>query len=480
MRDDRLLRILRPALALVALAAMLVVLGLAITGPAQATTKSPTPTDSKSAKASGKVKEGAAQQDGYKVQRGAEVRGGDDVIVLKGTNVPSVVAFGGDVKVDGTVEQTVVAFGGDVVINGKVGESVVAFGGDVTINGTVDASTVAFGGDVRLTRNANVGRDVRASDAAVVVAGGDLKRVPGARVHGQIKHSAGRVDIGHLIDISARGMLFNPLLGLSFGGWVAQTVFFLVLALVAAALMPKQMLRVETQLRRRPWASLGWGALAFFLAIPVIFIAVGITIIGLLLWLPFGLFVLFLYFFGVTALAALLAQKVLSGFGGKENLVLAVVLGVVGTTIVSRIPVVGVLALLVMTVIGTGAVILAVAERRREIREAEAARIAAQAAAAPQYAAPAATGSVITPIVQTSPAQQSQPQAQPPQSPPQPAVPATPPQPPGLGQQPPAGPVPPVAPVAPQEQAVPEPPSADTAGGAGPEDGGRQPGDPAT
>jgi hypothetical protein len=252
-----------------------------------------------------------------------------------------------------------------------------------------------------------------------------------------------------------------------------------VLSLVAAALMPKQMRRVQSQLRRRPWASLGWGALAFFLAIPAIFIAVGITIVGLLLWLPFGLFVLLVYFFGVTAFAALLAQKALGGLGGKENLMLAVALGVVGTTLVSRVPVAGALALLVMTVMSTGAVVLSFAEHRRERREAEAERAAAAAAAAPApYPAPgqAAPAAVITPIVQTSPAQQAPPVQQAPpaqqappvqqappaqqappvqqappaqQAPPQPMVPATPPQ-------PPAGPEPPVTPEAPPGQAGPE------------------------
>ena len=66
-----------------------------------------------------------------------------------------------------------------------------------------------------------------------------------------------------------------------------------------------------------------------------------ISIIGLLLVVPYGLFVLLAYFFVTTGVAAFLAQKVLTGFGGKENLMLAVTIGVVGTTIVSRIPVAG-------------------------------------------------------------------------------------------------------------------------------------------
>ncbi len=92
-----------------------------------------------------------------------------------------------------------------------------------------------------------------------------------------------------------------------------QTAFFLVLALVAAALMPKQLRGLQAQLARTPWASLGWGALAFFIAAPAILVVLVISVIGLLLVLPYMLFVLLAYFFVTTAVAAFLAQKVLTG-----------------------------------------------------------------------------------------------------------------------------------------------------------------------
>ena len=131
-----------------------------------------------------------------------------------------------------------------------------------------------------------------------------------------------------------------------------------------------------------------------------------ISIIGLLLVLPYVLFVLLAYFFAVTGAAAFLAQKVITGFGGKENLMLAVTLGVVGTTVVSQIPVAGQLFMLVLMLFGLGASVMAVADWRSRRREAAAAQAAAQAAVAAQYAAAggaAAQASVITPIVSTAP-----------------------------------------------------------------------------
>jgi hypothetical protein len=394
MREDRALRVLRPSLALTALAAILVLLGLAITGPANAATKSPKPEATKSAKATPttSAKPSPTSSGAAVLQRGSEVRFGEDVVVAEGTTVPSVGAFGGD-----------------VTINGRVTDSVVAFGGDVTINGTVGKTVAAFGGDVKLGPKAVVGESLPPSEAALLLFGGTLTRAPGAQVTGEINTFTG-VNGGDFLSWAGRGMIFSPMLGLSFFGWLVQTAFFLVLALVAAALMPRQLRGLQRQLGRKPWASLGWGALAFFVAVPAILVVLVISIIGLLLVLPYGLFVLLAYFFVTTGVGAFLAQRVLTGFGGKENLMLAVVIGVVGTTVVSRIPAVGPILLMAMMVFGAGAAILGVAEWRRQKREAAATLAAANAAAAGVTAATAAPApqAVITPMVQTSPVQDTQ------------------------------------------------------------------------
>jgi hypothetical protein len=398
MRDDRILRVLRPSLALAALAAVVVLLGLAIAGPAHAAAASPTPAATKPASVAKPAKPpkpatpSALSPRGIASQGGSDVRFGENVVVPKGTRVPAAVAFGGD-----------------ILVNGRVTDYVVAFGGDITVNGTVGTSVVAFGGDVRLGPKAVVGRDLKSSDASVILFGGKLTRAPGAQVAGQTKEFQG-VHLGDALGWLGRGMLFSPLLGISFFGWIVQTAFFLVLALVAAALMPRQLRGVQRQLGGKPWASLGWGALAFFLVAPAILVVLVISIVGLLLVLPYGLFILLAYFFVTTGVGAFLAQKVLTGFGGKENLMLSVTIGVVGTTVVSRIPAIGPMLLIAMMIFGIGAALLGVSEWRRGRREAAAVQAAANAvvaAAAAGVTAPVGTPApaVITPMVQTSPAQ---------------------------------------------------------------------------
>ena len=303
------------------------------------------------------------------------VRFGEDVVVSKDTQVPMVVAFGGDVTVDGTVT-----------------DAVVAFGGTSTIRGTVEKSIVVFGGDVKLGPQAVVGEDLTPSDASLVLFGGELTQAPGAQIVGEMQRFTG-VDWSDGSAGSARERSSNPRLGLSLVGWLVQTAFCLVLALVIAALMPRQLRGVQHQVGSRPWVSLGWGALIFFVVAPTILIVLVISIIGLLLVLPYLLLVALTYFIATTGASAFLAQKVLTGFGGKENLMLAVTIGVVGTTITST-PVIGPLLMLGLLVFGIGAAAIGVADWRRQRRE-------AMAAAPAGAGAPAAVPrqAVITPMV---------------------------------------------------------------------------------
>ena len=436
MKRDRATRIIGPSLALVALAAVLVLLGLAVAGSARAGTKeTATPKATTSSKA--KATASPAGEPAIVLERGAEVKFGEDVLVPAGTSTPSVVVFGGDVTVNGTVT-----------------DAVVAFGGDVRIRGTVGTSTVAFGGDVTVGPHAVLGRDLSPSDASLVLFGGTLKQAPGATVVGQTQ-TFDAVDWSAVARWAGKGILLNPG-GFSFFGWLVQTAFCLVLALVLAALMPKQLRAVQQNVGRRPWASLGWGALVFFVVGPAVLIVLVISIIGLLLVLPYLLLVALTYFVATTGAAAFLAQKVLTGFGGKQNLMLAVTIGVVGTTIISQIPVAGPLLMLILMVLGIGAAAIGIADWRRRRREAAAALAAAQAAAAAQYQAAAGAASVITPIVYTAPDV--------PVGAAGPATAVTVPQP-TLPSEPPAAPAGPQAPQAPVPPAATAPPAAASSAG---------------
>jgi hypothetical protein len=356
MTTQRITRILRPAVALVALALALVALGLVLTNPAAAASPQPSLAPKALATSGG--------------TRGAIVQFGADVTVPAGDRVEAVVAGGGDVTIDGTVAG-----------------SVVAFGGNVLVRGTVESDIVSFGGDVRLASTAVVGSTTSAQDKSLVLFGGTLTRDPGAQVTGGVQYidSANwTVPLGWV----TQHTVIRPWWGFTLMGWIVQTAIFLVLGLVAAALMPRQLRAVQRRLALKPAASLGWGALAFFIILPTVLVVLIISIVGLLLVLPYMVVVPLFYFFVITAVAALIAERVLAGTQQKDNLMFAVTLGVVGTTIVSRIPVAGALALMVMAVFGAGAAALAVVEWRRARKTALAAPVGAPLALDPPEAAP--------------------------------------------------------------------------------------------
>ena len=87
-----------------------------------------------------------------------------------------------------------------------------------------------------------LGSDLNPSDASLVLFGGELTQAPGAQVTGQTEPFEGV----NWAAPSAPGRTgWIPWFGFSFIGWLVQTAFCLVLALVVAALMPRQLRTVQ-------------------------------------------------------------------------------------------------------------------------------------------------------------------------------------------------------------------------------------------
>ncbi len=338
-----------PLLVVGAFALMLIVLGSAMTAP--------------SARA-GEDSVGGATS----VHRPAHSRGHGQA---HGSAIPSP---------DGAVrlEDDLVKFGGNTIIErNQCVETVVVLGGDLVVRGTVLDEIVVFGGDVRVESTGVVGSPLKSDETSIMVFGGKVTSEPGSQIFGASEMVRGSGLLSRLIGGQHyRESVLDPSpIDFSFFGWVVQTVFSLVLALIAVALMPRHIAAVQRKLEEKPLPSAGWGALGLLVVVPVVTIALVVSIIGLLVVLPWALFVALACFFTSVSVAAFVAQRLLSAANKRESLIVATVLGVVGTTIVSRIPVVGSLILFVMMVFGVGAGALAVAEwgRARRARKAVAA-----------------------------------------------------------------------------------------------------------
>ncbi len=326
------------------------------------------------------------------------VRFGEDVVVAAGETYEGLVVFGGDVNVQGTVDGPVIAFGGDVQVAGTVTEEVVAFGGRVVLAGT-----------------ARVGTALAPGEDGVIAFGGDVTQEPGAEVSGNVREIRGG-DLGSAIGWAVGTGATEPFRQFfSFGGWVVTTLVFLVLGLVAAALLPNQIRAVGRQLSARPAASLGWGALTFFVIAPLIIVALVISVVGLLVLIPGIPTLLLAYFFAVVSVGTFIAERFVAGrVSDRNQLFLAMTIGVVATSIVSVVPVLGGLLILVMMLFGIGASLMAFGDWRRRRK----------AAAAVPPGAPVPAGAPLPPGGGVPPYQPAVPPYQPAGPPYQPVGPA--------------------------------------------------------
>jgi uncharacterized RDD family membrane protein YckC len=274
-----------------------------------------------------------------KTVRARKNSGGDpDRVTVFSENV-----IGAEEKVPGEA----VAIMGDLRIDGEVRRDAVAVMGSVTINGKVGGEVVAVMGDVVLGPKAEV-------DGDVVAIGGTLQRDPGAIVRGEVTRvGVGKLSVAKLQTPSAlrawwdhalgHGALFGVGAGL---GWLAVPVllalgFYALLALV----FPGGIRRTGDMLVQRPGAVV-LSALLTFMALPVLFILLLITVVGIpvaLLGLPAGIVVGVM--FGKAAIYGLVGRKLMQD---RAPLAVSVLIGGVVFALLFAVPVAG-LALAALT-----------------------------------------------------------------------------------------------------------------------------------
>jgi cytoskeletal protein CcmA (bactofilin family) len=186
-------------------------------------------------------------------------------IEAPGIEAEDQIVFAGSVTVPrGQRVGEVVVFSGRVTVNGVVTGDVVVLEGSVTVTGQVDGSVIAADGIVRLAESARVGGDVFASDSV-------LAR-PGAKVGGE---SRGGVRFSFEGPLVALGKLLGP---------IAVSVSVLLTGLALLFLAPRAADAIADAMASAPLASVAWGLLVV-IAVPVVAVALVISVLGL----PLGL-----------------------------------------------------------------------------------------------------------------------------------------------------------------------------------------------
>lgn len=330
------------------------------------------------------------------------VKFGGNSTLAEGKAAESVVSVFGSSTSAGNVSDSVVSVGGSSRVTGPVGDSVVAVAGGVYVNSKVGGDVVAVLGDVELGPAADVGGDVTA-------VGGVIKRDPAAIVHGQIQNVLAELPgsfswlktwVMHCL-FYGRPLALVPGLGWAWGLALGFLALYVLIALLFRGPIDRCVKTLETQ----PSQSL-LAALITLLLIPVVFIILCITIIGIaaLPFLMLGLFCAGL--FGRTIVLATLGRRVTGVSAATANQTpLAVLVGGVIVLGLYLVPVLGFLIYMLLGIIGLGVVIytLVLAARASSAERiatpatgaASAARVAPEAA--PSQPSTISTASAATP-----------------------------------------------------------------------------------
>ena len=313
---------------------------------------------------------------------------------ISGTLYGDLVASSGQVRIGGDVDGDVIVGAGELEISGNVGDTVRFFGSTATIHGVVDGDVVVFGAMLTVHEEAHITGNVILCAALLQMHGtvdGDLTFTGGeANIDGTVGGNA-RIEADAVALLSKANILGDLTYAsrkeleledgarvggetiilesededeeetsraVSVGWWIWKTLSTTLVGLVLIALFRGIVPLVTATLNSEALMGtvIGFGA---FLVVPVASVLAMLLIIGI----PLGLVALILYFVALylaqIPVAVWLGRRLLSLAGGTEpSPFLGLALGVPMLNLAYLIPWLGMLAWLIATWLGLGAMIL--------------------------------------------------------------------------------------------------------------------------
>ncbi|MDD1706490.1 MAG: hemagglutinin repeat-containing protein [Methanoregulaceae archaeon] len=276
----------------------------------------------------------------------------DDVFASGGmidVNAPvdSLIAAGGTINLNAPVKGDVIAAGGTINVNGDIGGKLVAAGGTINANNDVGTNAVLAGGTVTITQGASVGRDAMIAGGQVTNAGNIAGNLT---VRARTFENTGTAGYVHVELSEPRGG-FSRIFSI-FG--IIFTIGMLILGLVLLHLVPGHFMAVEDEVRRSAITKVVGGFFAIILSL-IILVLISITIvllpIALLLWMAFFAGLLLSTLFVSLALGRFLARHIKWEAPPWQMFLL----GFIILNLASRIPVAGIIVLVISASLGFAA-----------------------------------------------------------------------------------------------------------------------------
>jgi hypothetical protein len=254
-----------------------------------------------------------------------------------------VVITGGAVVPAGQTAHDVVVLDGTVRIAGRATGDVISVAGPVRVSGRVDGDLIAVSDRAFLAPTARVGGDLRYGDEQPVLA-------RGATVAGEISNE-------DWAD-AASGWGWVSFIG----WWLAVSVSTLIVGALLVSLAPAALYAAERAVRERLGPTVAWGV-AIAVGVPVLAVLALITLVGI----PFGVALLLaavpVLLVAYATSAWLVGRRVLRNRSTSPWVALLTGWGIL--RVLALIPVVGALVGLAATVVGLGALAVALWRARR-------------------------------------------------------------------------------------------------------------------
>jgi cytoskeletal protein CcmA (bactofilin family) len=254
-----------------------------------------------------------------------------------------VVITGGVVVPPGETAGDVIVLDGTVRIAGHVTGDVVSVAGPVRVSGRVDGDLIAVSDRAFLGSAARVGGDLRYGDESPVLA-------RGARVDGKVSNEDW--------DDSLNGWGWVSVLA----WWVAVSVSTLLVGVLLVWLAPGALYAAERAVQERLGATVGWGVL-IAIGVPVLAIVALVTLVGI----PFGIALLLaaipVLLVAYATAAWIVGRRVLRNRSASLWAALFAGWGIL--RLLALIPIAGELVGLAATVVGLGALAVALWRARR-------------------------------------------------------------------------------------------------------------------
>jgi cytoskeletal protein CcmA (bactofilin family) len=322
-------------------------------------------------------------------------------LVVTAKSSDDVFAAGGDISLNGAQADHMIAAGGDIVVSGSTFHDLVIAAGDIDlVSGSVSDDLVAAAGDLNIQSDFNVGGSAIITGGSVTInapIGGELRAVgadlrlnskvdgdahlvgesvaigPAARIGGDLRHRAGKIEIDPAASIAGEVIILEPPTRPDLEEWgvkvaaaaVAFALAFMIgmgiLIMVIALALPALMESARSMIREKPMSTLGIGFL-ISIAGPAFVALLLVTIFGI----PLALLIIiliaaaapiaiaaFAYFAGMTVRGA--ATKSASPPGALARAMWSA-FAAFGLVILGLIPILGGVVWTVAYIFGLGAV----------------------------------------------------------------------------------------------------------------------------